>query len=254
VVNLTIAYLTATFGSMTTELPTAWTYRYPTYSDPPILRPQVVYAHTQRRAYELVSVVDEQKVYVWPATGAEIAAHREHMIGNFRNDAFLRKLIEKIEEWGGHVTLIEKWEHRDEFYTRGSILRRDYFPGGWSEAPFGSGVAIHHATKHLLINSCIQDTASLIHETGHLFATTRTPDQETEEITWLAWEWKLAQELGIEDEWRLNCDTYGLHRTIGALTNLEDFGDLTYDNQTYALETLSSEYWEQGLDPIRPVR
>lgn len=69
---------------------------------------------------------------------------------------------------------------------------------------------------------------SVIHEVAHLFATLKEP-WYAEEYDFLGWEWAVARDCGLVDEWLDSMGSY----SVG---DGDDFGALDVDQQTDLLE------------------
>jgi hypothetical protein len=78
-------------------------------------------------------------------------------------------------------------------------------------SPFNIDIAIVWNTKELLMHEeCIHDPACLggcIHELGHILASRRCPN-ESDEISFLGWEWQVAKLLKVSRQWHANMQDY----------------------------------------------
>ena len=97
-----------------------------------------------------------------------------------------RKLIAYLDREFG-VTVEERdaetawqWQHR---------------PANWSEAPFTSGLGVVW-DKFEIIGTTETPWPHLLHEAGHLVATTERPDA-SKEFTFLGWEMAVVEHLGL---------------------------------------------------------
>ncbi len=85
------------------------------------------------------------------------------------------------------------------------------------------------------------EIVGLFHEIGHVFACLTDPTVDLcEEITFFAWEWKLAQRFGMDETFRRGNKEYGIS---GVFTDHleQDFGHLSHDEQTEFLTRLYKE-------------
>ena len=107
-------------------------------------------------------------------------------MGNPRHLRDRRKLIAYLDREFG-VTVEERdaetawqWQHR---------------PANWSEAPFTSGLGVVW-DKFEIIGTTETPWPHLLHEAGHLVATTERPDA-SKEFTFLGWEMAVVEHLGL---------------------------------------------------------
>ena len=107
-------------------------------------------------------------------------------MGNPRHLRDRRKLIAYLDREFG-VTVEERdpetawqWQHR---------------PAAWSEAPFTSGLGVVW-DEFKIVATTETPWPHLLHEAGHLVATTERPDA-SKEFTFLGWEMAVVEHLGL---------------------------------------------------------
>ncbi len=98
-----------------------------------------------------------------------------------------------------------QWQHR---------------PAAWSEAPFTSGLGCVW-DKFEIVGTTETPWPHLLHEAGHLVATTERPDA-AKEFTFLGWEMAVVEHLGLsmKEFHRSNAEygvTFGRYYEMGAL-------------------------------------
>ena len=123
-----------------------------------------------------------------------------------------RRLIAYLNREFG-VTVVERdpetawqWQHR---------------PANWSEAPFTSGLGVVW-DEFKIIATTETPWPHLLHEAGHLVATTERPDA-AKEFTFLGWEMAVVEYLGLslKEFHRSNAEygvSFGEHYEMGTLT------------------------------------
>jgi len=123
-----------------------------------------------------------------------------------------RRLIDYLN-WEFGVTVVERdaatawqWQHR---------------PAEWSEAPFTSGLGVLW-DEFKIIATTETPWPHLLHEAGHLVATTERPDA-AKEFTFLGWEMAVVEQLGLslKEFHRSNAEygvSFGEHYEMGTLT------------------------------------
>lgn len=93
-------------------------------------------------------------------------------------------------------------------------------PPSWSEAPFTSGLGVVW-DEFKIIGTTETPWPHLLHEAGHLVATTERPDA-AKEFTFLGWEMAVVEHLGLSMKafYESNAEygvTFGQHNELGAL-------------------------------------
>ena len=133
-------------------------------------------------------------------------------MGTPRHARDRRRLIAYLDREFG-VTVVERnaetawqWQHR---------------PQNWSEAPFTSGLGVVW-DKFEIVGTTETPWPHLLHEAGHLVATTERPDA-AKEFTFLGWEMAVVEHLGLslKEFHRSNAEygvTFGQYYEMGALT------------------------------------
>lgn len=129
----------------------------------------------------------------------------------FRHLRDRRKLIAYLDREFG-VTVEERdaetawqWQHR---------------PAKWSKAPFTSGLGVVW-DEFKIVGTTETPWPHLLHEAGHLVATTERPDA-AEEFTFLGWEMAVVEHLGLSMKafHEANAEygvTFGQYYEMGAL-------------------------------------
>ena len=97
----------------------------------------------------------------------------------------------------------------------------DERPASWSEAPFTSGLGCFW-DKFEIIGTTETPWPHILHEAGHLVATTERPDA-AKEFTFLGWEMAVVEHLGLsmKEFHRSNAEygvAFGRYYELGALT------------------------------------
>ena len=134
----------------------------------------------------------------------------------------LELLTLKAREWGGDLICVDAISNIDS--------------DDLTHCPFSHHLAIDHKAKHVYYTPHlpgITDLGGIIHEFGHVFATLEDPNT-AEEYDFLGWEWLLALEVGLRDEWLLSMDNYSLAAEGNVYA--EDFGYLDDDQRSDLLE------------------
>jgi hypothetical protein len=75
------------------------------------------------------------------------------------------------------------------------------------ECPFNGKIAVSHEDKVIVCSEEIPSVGHLIHEMGHVFATTKKPN-DSNEWDFFAWEVALAKELGVYSTWLMESEDY----------------------------------------------
>jgi hypothetical protein len=97
--------------------------------------------------------------------------------------------VNKIRSWGGNVIHLNEDEFED--------VHNDVY---FFLAPFcDDNLGINWKNKIIYFEGK-ENIPNMIHEAGHLFASKDNPN-ESDEWSFFGWEYKLAQELKIIDEW-----------------------------------------------------
>ncbi len=119
-----------------------------------------------------------------------------------------------VQSWGGDLKQVESddplWDHI-------------------AAAPFSSWLGVDHKRKVIYYTKEAQP-GEVIHEAGHVFASSRTPNF-SEEYDFFGWEFVVAVKVGLVDEWLETTGNY----TIGG-TDFVEFEDMTIDEQSDLLE------------------
>lgn len=133
----------------------------------------------------------------------------------------------------------------------GALIGDDISPedeNGLSDAPFSMFFCVNHYTKRVYYNpevlSYPQEAAGVIHELGHVFACHDLP-KDSEEFDFFGWEWALAREVDMLDEWLKSIDSYTLPASAGDFT--EDFGTLSPEEQSDVIEERVQHAQRLGL-------
>lgn len=124
-----------------------------------------------------------------------------------------------------------------------------------SSAPFNTHLACNWDLKEVYIQdsavTCLRTLAEVIHEMGHVFACTEAP-LKSEEVEFIGWEYSVALELGLDDQWLQSMASYGIGGYIQKIlgpskTPRGEFGDLTLDEQMELLEEMCFRAERDGL-------
>jgi hypothetical protein len=100
---------------------------------------------------------------------------------------------------------------------------------GLDVSPFSAWLGIDYPNKTVYLTK-EADLGEVIHEMGHVFASTRTPNF-SEEYEFFGWEFTVAQKVNLVDEWIQSSGNY----SVGC-TDFAEFEDLTPDEQSDLLE------------------
>ena len=133
-------------------------------------------------------------------------------MGTLRHTRDRRRLIAYLATEFG-VRVVER-----EASTAWQWIHR---PTGYSEAPFTSGLGVVW-DEFKIIGTTETPWPHLLHEAGHLVATTERPDA-SKEFTFLGWEMAVVEHLGLSMKafHALNAEygvTFGQYYEMGALT------------------------------------
>lgn len=133
-----------------------------------------------------------------------------------------KALFNMVRGWGGTVIAV-----RD----RAAVLQLDQSGNDFAMCPFDSTLGINWKTKTLYYaKNKIPSIYTFLHECGHIFASNKEPFS-SDEISFFAWEFVLAQTLHVLKEWEHGSQDY----TIGHLsdygidsdkTGIFDYGEL----------------------------
>lgn len=126
----------------------------------------------------------------------------------------LQQLRQVVRRWGGHVIVVDAACYASLIHT---TYDGDAF---WEEAPFTNGHALCWVHGVVVCHRADASVAVLVHEVGHVFATTKTPDASVEP-DWFGWEWMLARRIGAARTWIIDNANYGIGQGL-------DFGSLTH--------------------------
>lgn len=116
--------------------------------------------------------------------------------------------------WGGDIVVLDGPAYRELVKcSKGALL----------EAPFIDGHCIDWEKRTVYVRKSNLRLHAIIHEMGHLFATTIHPDSgRCDELTWIGWEYVIARNLRIVTSWRESNESYGM----GYLADSCDMGSL----------------------------
>lgn len=139
----------------------------------------------------------------------------------------LRKLCHR---WGGEFVELSQSAYDDVRHFKGE-QKRVFGPhrGPFYEAPFSSErLGVFWKARKLVYSGDVYWT-EVIHEMGHLFASSKNPDR-SDEFNFFGWEYLLAKRVGDPEEWIKTNRHYGVsHR------GSEEFGSLNPKEQKQLL-------------------
>ena len=152
------------------------------------------------------------------------------------------RLFELIRSWGGDVESCsrEQWSKlmEENRKTAGPI----------AFCPFNSWCGVNYETKTLHLDQTqVPDIGTLIHETGHIFASPSEP-WCSNEFQFFGWEYAMAKRLKCVLDWEKSTGAYGIDQTIGG-TYFDEFCELADhpDIKARFLVEKLDEAWERGL-------
>lgn len=134
-------------------------------------------------------------------------------------DIGLAKLRELARSWGGGIV---------EVLREDPLWDSDKVDG----APFSHklGVDYEHKTIYVIDGA---ELGGLIHEMGHVFACASSP-YKSDEYEFFGWEFMVAVKLDLVLEWLEQTKDYAAGGE--GMANIEDFGDMTIDEQSDLIE------------------
>lgn len=114
-------------------------------------------------------------------------------------------LFDMVQGWGGNVVDLKD---REAFRNLDDI----------QECPFDNFCGINWDTKTFYYDSShVPNIGVCIHEISHIFACLQPPDKVPSEIDFFAFEYTLANQLGVLDQWEDSSRDY-------CLGNMKDYG------------------------------
>ena len=153
----------------------------------------------------------------------------------------IKRLLYKVVYWGGTIINV------DESYFMSHMDEETF-----SEAPFtNNSIGVFWKKKHI-VTVGVPHPGHLLHEMGHIFACKYEPNAvECDEFTFVGWEYKLAEEVGVVQEWLEFMQPFGVDPHY-------EFGMLPIDEQKVFLERRMARSHEYGLfdqhGRARPIR
>lgn len=142
-----------------------------------------------------------------------------------------KALFNMVRGWGGSVVGLGN----ADFRTR--VIDKNL------ECPFDSRCGIDWSIKTFYYNtSKIPGIGTCIHETSHIFASKKEP-WNAEEISFFAWEYTLANQLGVLEDWEKSSRDYEL----GFLSNYGIVEDGLAFSYSYVMDhkSIKTEFWHK---------
>lgn len=152
------------------------------------------------------------------------------------------RLHSLTKSWGGQLVRVTSDQLRE---LGGNEQGKPYKDRQYFDAPF-----VRHHTLGILFHDfrVLYTTgvhwAAIIHELGHVFATTEHPGR-ADEWSFFGWEYAVAKHIkGSLDEWVVHNEDYGVE---GGTGGMEEFGDLSVEGRQKRLNERRNVAMKIGL-------